>query len=96
MGDSSHAGYSSPMPILIILMYMYEGKLKFIFITGEAGKRVGCTKPFDDLGADQKRLQASNYSCIKLVKRMTNTTKNTTTGGNRCRFVMPTIPGGSK
>ena len=45
---------------------------------------------------NQKRLQASNYSCIKLVKRTTNTTKNSTTGGNRCRFVMPTIPGGSK
>ena len=45
---------------------------------------------------NKRRLQASNYSCIKLVKRTTNTTKNTTTGGNRCLFVMPTIPGGSQ
>ena len=44
----------------------------------------------------RRRLQASNYSCIKLVKRTANTTKNTTTGGNSCRFVMPNIPGGSK
>lgn len=42
---------------------------------------------------ERRRLQASNYSCIKLVKRTTNTTKNTTTGGNSRRSLMPTIPG---
>ena len=80
MGDSNHAGYSPPMPILIP-MYMYKGKLKFIFITGEAGKQVGCTKPFDDLDADhlgQELVARGIYDFERTKKREAPTTEGNT------------------